>query len=413
MNQAVELISEMLRNQRKYKENEFYKSLTEAIISSELNVDLSEHFLAHEIDTSWINNLEEAIIPLDNIIRTPRKFIKNEEDIVPIALARGITTDSVKHLAQHTSMIESVVDDMVTPSKILEIRKEESYETYENRFIYTLLNKVQYFLDKRMKILNDVGTGDNEYQLDYSGAFTYNKDKVRYSISINYTTPTRTDVENLDNLVKQNVSELSTIERIERIRKIFYDFQGSQFCKYMTGAAMIRPPLVKTNLLNKNPDYRAAVDLWQFIERYQGAGVALNIVDRKEKPSREVVESLVGLSAMEYSFLKNYTSGLAEEKVDNTVRNSVVIDQRIEQMINSYDFNISDVKRVFIDKIAKKERKLQAIEKRMASIIDEALVDEKSYSEIKKKAKKKENLKKFLEEKKKKQKLLLSYKEGI
>ena len=92
-------------------------------------------------DTEWIDLMETTIPYIDNIFRNPNRFIINEEEIVKIELARKVTVESIKHLAKHTNLIQDVDPKTgdVKPSKILNINKEESYDTYENRFIYTLI----------------------------------------------------------------------------------------------------------------------------------------------------------------------------------------------------------------------------------------------------------------------------------
>ena len=42
-------------------------------------------------DTSWIESIEETIPYLDNIIRNPRKFIVQEEDIIPIEKVKKVS----------------------------------------------------------------------------------------------------------------------------------------------------------------------------------------------------------------------------------------------------------------------------------------------------------------------------------
>ena len=118
------------------KSDEFFDFFMNAMRSGESNVTLYEKYVERDIDLRWVEKIEETIIPLDNIIRNPMRFIKNEEEIVPIELIRSVSTESIRHLAQHTNMIAQVKGDEVTPSRMLNIIKEESFETYENRFIY-------------------------------------------------------------------------------------------------------------------------------------------------------------------------------------------------------------------------------------------------------------------------------------
>ena len=89
---------------------------------------------------------------LDNILRNPNRFIINEEEIVKVEQAKRITVDSIKHLAKHTSFIQEIDDNGdVKPSKVLNINKDESYNTYENRFIYTLINNMRTFVEIKEK----------------------------------------------------------------------------------------------------------------------------------------------------------------------------------------------------------------------------------------------------------------------
>ena len=64
----------------KYKEDDNFRNLTNSILNSGANINLKEHYLQSKIDISWIEAIEKTIIPLDNILRSPRKFIKNEEE---------------------------------------------------------------------------------------------------------------------------------------------------------------------------------------------------------------------------------------------------------------------------------------------------------------------------------------------
>lgn len=51
-------------------------------INSNMGVKTSYHKV--QVDTSWIDMFEGAIRYIDNILRNPRRFIINEEDIVKV-----------------------------------------------------------------------------------------------------------------------------------------------------------------------------------------------------------------------------------------------------------------------------------------------------------------------------------------
>ena len=96
------------------------------------------------VDLDWVEAIESRLRNIDAAIRENRRFIEQTEEIVPIALSRKITSESVKHLARHTNLISSVEDGKVTPEKILNIQREESFAIYENRFLYTFISS--YFI---------------------------------------------------------------------------------------------------------------------------------------------------------------------------------------------------------------------------------------------------------------------------
>ena len=83
----------------------------------------------------WLEIMEETVPYIDNILRNPNRFIINEEDIVKVELARRVTVESIKHLSKNTNLIQDIDKKTgdVRPSKILNINKEESFNTYENR----------------------------------------------------------------------------------------------------------------------------------------------------------------------------------------------------------------------------------------------------------------------------------------
>ena len=78
-----------------------------------------------DFDYGWLDIVEDCIPYIDNILRNPKRFIINEEEIVKVELARKVTVESVIHLTQHTNLIQKIEDNGdVKPSKILNINKE-------------------------------------------------------------------------------------------------------------------------------------------------------------------------------------------------------------------------------------------------------------------------------------------------
>ena len=137
-------IVEYINNINKDNANKF-------IASTSSNITVKRDIDACVSDTSWIDMVEECIPYLDNIIRNPRRFIVQEENIVPIEKAKVVTEESIRHLAQHTSMIQEVHDDgTVIPLKLLNVYREETIDLYENRFIKSLVDNLYTFVNNKL-----------------------------------------------------------------------------------------------------------------------------------------------------------------------------------------------------------------------------------------------------------------------
>lgn len=332
--------------------DEFFAYFMNAIKSGERNVYLYEKYVERNVDLRWVEMIESTIIPLDTIIRNPRRFIKNEEEILPIEMVKTVTTESIRHLAQHTNMIAMVKDDEVTPQRMLNIHKEESFETYENRFIYTLLHKLQYFLDKRLQaLMSRVGSQDvREFRVD--GNFDTGRDQISYKIEFSYTTP-HINLAEEDLKINADVSQLSSMQRVERIRRILYDFMGSYLIKTLEGCALVRPPLTMTNVLTKNQDFKKAVELWMFIERYEDQGFNVSEVEREAVPTEKYLDEMLSLVALQYVISKN-NSGRTEETDDYMARRKEILPnivrRDIDKIIDNYDLELDEIKRIFIER---------------------------------------------------------------
>lgn len=59
-----------------------------------------------------------------------------------------------------------------------------------------------------------------------------------------------------DDLDVLDVSQLSDFDRIRRIRTTLNEFLNTQLIKEISKEPEVRPPLMQTNLLKKNPNFK-------------------------------------------------------------------------------------------------------------------------------------------------------------
>ena len=221
-----------------------------------------------EIDTDWLEAIEGGLRYIDQAIRENRRFIVTQEEIVPIERARKITSESVRHLAQHTSLISKVENGYVTPEKILNVEKEETVDVYENRFLRTLVIELIRFVDK---IIEKIGKADDyiKYSVKLSRKFKSVGDRIDMKFEYEYE---QLQPSAIEPNIAENVSEKSELERVFRVKKILTDFMGTQLIKALTGTEPVRPPIVQTNVMKQNVSFKKAYELYTFIMSYRKPG---------------------------------------------------------------------------------------------------------------------------------------------
>ena len=317
-------------------------------------------------DIDWIEMMEGTSPYLDNIFRAPNRFIINEEEIVKIERARRITVESIKNLSKNTNFIQEVDKKTgdVKPSKILNIDKEESYDTYENRLIYTLIQNMKFFLSVKKKTLEQLqGVGNkNDKKIAYSGTSRVGAEKVNINLTMdtqkdgNSSGGSKKDVENPDNLL-QRISDLEV--RIS-------DLTNADVYKVIDKKhiALVREPIKKTNVVLKNVNFQYAMKLWDYL-RDNLDDKTKNINEKKDYEESGELKEL-----MDDSFLLNYLiintlDKDKEEDVHTEERKkeiqNIIISKMLEKIVEmNQDLTKEQIKEMIGEKYLVVKRRNQA-----------------------------------------------------
>ena len=278
-------------------------------------------------DTEWIEKIEETIPYIDNIFRAPNRFIVNEEEIVKIELARKITVDSIKHLSKNTNLIQSIDKKTgdVTPSKILNINKEESYDTYENRLIYTLVQNMKIFVNNRKKTLEELDTEkkDNK-KMEYNATSKTSEEKIDINLSLNSSLDYDSDNS------KDDTKAL--LERIEALEQKITDLTSSEVYKIIDKKhiTLVREPIKKTNVVLKNVNFQYAMKLWNYLrDNYDDKTTQIN--DNQDYVDTGEMKQLADETFMlQYLIMKT----LDQDKMETQDTREQIQDNILEQMID-------------------------------------------------------------------------------
>lgn len=255
-------------------------------------------------DEEWIKTLESYFPSIDKITNTPKTGIRYEQEIVPVEKAKKINSESVRHLASHTHFVKEVRDgNYVIPKKILTSYAEQEFSIYENRFIKTLIDRLFVFVNNRYNVIKDNVLSSNKNHVNISSDFNINNASVNI---------------NVDVVIKKTINSqneknnLYLLKRVEKLNRMIMAYKNSELYKKLINAPKVNPPIMQTNIIMKNPDFKNCYMLWLFLDKYNKLAYDL-IVKEKNKKIDKKIEHGFNQTAM-----LAYLSSEANESVRKT-----------------------------------------------------------------------------------------------
>lgn len=283
----------------KIEDDKYYKYFYNLLETGRNYVKYSYVRLVKEVDETWVNAIEEAMPSLQRVVLNPRKFIEEEREVVNIAMARNITAESVRHLLAHSNYIDEYrKDGTVIPNKILNIYKEESLNTYENRFICTLIAELQFFINKRFDAIFEASKDELGVNFEVDSSIDNYTETIDYSLQIKIRdkqTDTENEFENKD-----------VFARIIQLHRNINMLVGTEFVATMRRFPAVKHPIVKTNAIAKNRDYKACHKLWNFIHSYNQVGFKVDLVKQDPNISKSFEKDIYDSFVWNYAMLHNY-----------------------------------------------------------------------------------------------------------
>jgi hypothetical protein len=305
-----------------------------------INIDRREKKNSFE----WIEKMAFTIPYLDNIFRSPNRFIVNEEEIVKIEQAKKVSVETIKHLSKNTNFIQTVDNKTgdVTPSKLLNVRKEETYNTYENRLIYTLVLNMQRFIKKKKEKIgieekeeSKEEDNKNNKLMEYSATSTVKNEQVEVNVSLSSKLSPGGVAK------KQNMQQI--IEQLEEVENKIRGLQSTDVYKTLEKAHIIevKDPVKKTNVILKNVNFQYAMKLWDYLkDNYDDK----NIFEEEKKDytdSSNLKKMADETFLLHYLTMKTLDDDIEEKQETKDEIKNIVIDQMIDKILE-VDENLSE-----------------------------------------------------------------------
>ena len=251
---------------RALKANKEIKDTRDAFLRNlDSKMDYRSLYKSDFLVFDWIDEMEFACPYIDIVVRNPKLTLIQEKNVVKVERAKRINVDSVKNLAKNTHYINKVKENNeVEPKKILEVRNEETFNIYENRFLYTLIDDMTRFIRTKEEILNNVEITDNK-RMEYAASTTANGERIKLEVVV---TSESLPNQKIDKKLADEIAKAK--KRLKRIKDYISSWYRSPMMKQLEREHVkpIKPPLKKTNITLKNPNFRIAARLWDFLRMY-------------------------------------------------------------------------------------------------------------------------------------------------
>lgn len=288
------------------------------------------------IDMDWVTAIEDTLPYIEKAIDEQRRFIIENNEVYRIDKAKIINKDSVKHLIQHTNFIDNIDDKgKVTPNKVLTIEREDSFETYENRFLITLIETALAFVaDKYRKMVNAPTDTYNKVEMERDLVLNnqHITFKMEYSNEVKDAQEAQLDVKDYE--------KLSDFDRVRRIREKLNSFLGTDMMQALKKCIRVKPPINRTNLMVKNPNYKASLDLFTYLGAYNKPGYEIVGRDFSGEMDKEVQEAIYISEGFQHFMISIATNPalkklLEERYQENKTGRGKAGDSELEEMIEN------------------------------------------------------------------------------
>lgn len=338
---------------------EFYEFFMDAVSRAENRFQFSNRKMEKTVDLNWVDIIEESLPAIQNIISSPRNIIKEDELIVNVANAKKAGSDVVRHLAQHASLVEKYDYNTgeVRPSKLMQKYREDTVGLYENRLVFTALEAAYQFV----KIRHDA-------------LFGAMSDEFGAKLKIDSTMETATEMVHMDMFmhIKETDSAIETDEknsdvfaRISKIYRILSVLMQSQFAQQMAKLSRVKGALTKTNILKKNPNYRRAMELLEFLRSYDNIGYTIRVVEQNPEINEDLERDIYHNILFNYLILKGYLEDERDRRIptpSKTKKRALkpkFVKEIIEELTEDYDLPDIEIRKVLIEELTKEQLMLE------------------------------------------------------
>lgn len=341
--------------QRALSGDDFYRFFMESIANADNQIQFSNRREVKSVDPVWVENIEASMEAFQHIIAMPRQEFKEDELIVNVAYARRTGQDVVRHLSSHAALVEDYneEDGTVRPSRVLQKYREESLGLYENRLVFTALEQAYHFT----KIRHDALFGAMGDQFGAKLKVTSNMESATELVHMDLFLHIRST----ESMLETDEKNRDIFNRISRLYRLLGVFMSSPFAQQLEQFDRVKGAIHKTNILKRNPDYKAAVKLLEFLRSYDQVGYVIAVVEQNPAVSETFEKDIYHNILFNYLILKGYLEDEESRRLPVLRKprqrklKPKFIKQVIEELTEDYDLPDVEVRKILIEELTKEQ----------------------------------------------------------
>lgn len=349
---------------RTLSSTDFYDFFMDSISRADNRFQFSNRKLEKIVDSKWVDAIDEALASFQAIINNPRNVIREEELIVNVANAKRTGTEVVQHLAQHASLVEDYNESTgdVRPSRVMQRYRDDTNELYENRLVFTVLERAFHFVKIRYDALFEVMGDEFGAKLKVESDMTSPTELVHVDMFLH--------IKETDSAIDTDEKNREIFDRISRLYRMLSIFMNAPFAQQMRKLTRIKGTVVKTNVIKRNPNYRAIAKLWDFLRSYNDIGYTIRVVEQNpnidERFQRDIYHNIL----FQYIILKGYLEDEKDRRLPAPAKEKrrslkpKFIREIIEELTEDYNLPDVEVRKVLIEELTKEQLMQEEIAER-------------------------------------------------
>ena len=334
---------------------DFYQFFMDAISRAQNEFQFSNRKLIKTVDLAWVDSIEETLEAMQNIVASPRNVIKEEELIVNVANAKRAGSETVRHLAQHSSLVEEFDEGRgeVRPSHLMQRYREDSVGLYENRLVFTTMEYAYHFVKVRHDALFEAMSDEFGAKLKLKSDMESATEHVHMDMFLH--------IKEIDSALDTDKKNGDVFERISRIYRVLGVFMNSQFAQQMAKLPRVKGTISKTNVLKKNKDYREVLKLLEFLRKYDDIGYTIRVVEQNPTITEQFQQDIYRNILFQYLILKGYLEDADDRRVPTAPKGRrrtlkpKFIHQIVEELTEDYDLPDVEIRKVLIEELTKEQ----------------------------------------------------------